>query len=125
MKSQEVSVFEDILQRLVTTVPGATGAIFADWEGESVAHYCLYDEYDLKVIAAHQGIIMSHLRDIHDQLAPGEMNEAVISTETEYLVTGAITREYTLVMTMERRGVLGRGLYHFRKAVDALRREIE
>jgi predicted regulator of Ras-like GTPase activity (Roadblock/LC7/MglB family) len=117
-------VFEEILQQLVTTVPGANGAILADWEGESVAHYCHYDEYDLKVIAAHQGIIMSHMRDIHDQLAPGEMHEAVISTESQYLITGAITREYSLVMTMDRHGVLGRALYHFRLAIAALRKEI-
>jgi predicted regulator of Ras-like GTPase activity (Roadblock/LC7/MglB family) len=117
-------VFEEMLQRLVTAVPGATGAILADWEGESVAHYSLSDEYELKVIAAHKGIIMARMREIHDQLAPGEMNEAVISTETHHLISGAINREYSLVMTMERSGVLGQALYHFRQAVTELRKEI-
>ena len=118
-------MFEEMLQQLVRAVPGATGAIFADWEGECVAYYCLYDEYELKVIAAHKGIIMTHMRDIHDQLAPGEMQEAVITTESQHVITGAITRDYSLVMTMARDGVLGRALYHFRKTVAGLRKEIE
>lgn len=118
-------VFEGILQRLVSAVPGATGAIFADWEGECVAFYCLYDEYELKVIAAHKGIILTHMRDIHDQLAPGELHEAVFSTDAQHVITGAISRDYSLVMTMERSGILGRALYHFRKSVEELRKEIE
>ena len=118
-------MFEEILQRLVMSVPGATGAIFADWEGECVACFSLYDEYELKVIAAHKGIILAHIREIHDQLAPGEMNEAVISTERQHVITGAINRDYSLVMTMDRNGVLGRALYHFRSTVGELRKEIE
>lgn len=118
-------MFDEQLQRLVTLTPGATGAILADWEGEYVAIYCLYDEYDLKVIAAHKGIILAQMREIHDQLAPGELNEAVIATPTQYLITGAITRDYSLVMTLERNKVLGRALYSFRKCVEELRKEIE
>ncbi|GAB4298364.1 MAG: roadblock/LC7 domain-containing protein [Desulfuromonadia bacterium] len=117
-------MFTEILKRLVESIPGATGAILADWEGESVAFYTSGDDFQLKVIAAHKGIIMGHLRRIHDQLAPGELEEMVITSESLQIITGAITRDYSLVLT--RHPTIPRAVVmrQFRKSIDELRKEI-
>jgi hypothetical protein len=59
-------LFEKILKDLVLDMQ-AKGAILLDWEGESVVHYGLIDEYDLKVIGAYQVIIHNFLKNISTQ----------------------------------------------------------
>ena len=51
--------FKVILKELVESTYGAIGAILADWEGEAVEQYCLTDTFQLKVTAAHKGIIVN------------------------------------------------------------------
>lgn len=116
--------FKTILRELVESVPGATGAILADWEGEAVVQYCLYDDYELKVIAAHEGIILSRMKEVHAHFPVGELNDAVITTDTRHIVTGAIGPDYSLVMTLDRGAVVGRALYRFRNSVQRLEKEI-
>ncbi len=47
--------FKRILTELVTAVPGASGAILADWEGEAVEQFSFYDDFEMKLIGAHKG----------------------------------------------------------------------
>jgi predicted regulator of Ras-like GTPase activity (Roadblock/LC7/MglB family) len=116
--------FKTILRDLVEAVPGATGAILADWEGEAVAQHCLYDDYELKIIAAHKGIVLSRLREAHTALPGGELSAAVITTDSLHILTGVIGPDYSLVMTLDRGAVLGLALYRFRKALKLLEKEI-
>jgi predicted regulator of Ras-like GTPase activity (Roadblock/LC7/MglB family) len=116
--------FKTILKELVEAVPGATGAILADWEGEAVEQHCLYDDYELKVMAAHKGILLNRIKEVHGSF-PGEvLHEAVITTASQHILTGLIGPDYSLVMTLERGSLVGLALYRFRKAVDQLEKEI-
>lgn len=116
--------FATILKNLVGSIPGASGAILADWEGEAVAHFCLYDEFELKVIGAHKGIILNQMKNLHDNLSAGRLREAVISTDRQHIIVSAIGSEYSLVMTLDRNAVIGRALYGLRNVVTLLEREI-
>jgi predicted regulator of Ras-like GTPase activity (Roadblock/LC7/MglB family) len=116
--------FKTILRELVEAVPGATGAILADWEGEAVEQHCLYDDYDLKIIAAHKGIVLSRLKEAHTALQGGELSDAVITTDSMHILTGVIGSDYSLVMTLDRGALLGLALYRFRKALKLLEKEI-
>lgn len=116
--------FAAILKNLVDAIPGASGAILADWEGEAVAHYCLFDEYELKVIGAHKGIILNHMKDLHSKLSIGDLQETVIRTGEQQFVIGTIGSDYSLVITMNGRAVVGCALYHLRQAVKLLEKEI-
>ena len=117
--------FQTILTELVERVAGATGAILADWEGEAVAQYCPSgDEYDLKVLGAHKGIILNRMREAHETLDAGELRETVITTAYQHILVGAVGPEYVLVMTLEREALLGLALFHFRSCIEPLAREI-
>ncbi len=116
--------FRTILRELVESVPGATGAILADWEGEAVEQHCLYDEYELKVLAAHKGIVLNLIREAHAAFPGEELHDAVISTASQHILTGLIGPEYALVMTLDRGGVVGLALHRFRKALRQLEKEI-
>ncbi len=116
--------FKTILRELVEAVPGATGAILADWEGEAVEQHCLFDDYELKVLAAHKGIVLNRMREIHGALPAGDIHEAVISTASQHILMGFVGPEYSLVMTLEKGAVLGFALYKFRRALKVLEKEI-
>lgn len=116
--------FKTILRELVESAPGATGAILADWEGEAVEQYCLYDDYELKVIAAHKGIVLSRIKEVHAPFPGGEVGDAVITTDSRHVLTGAIGPDYSLVMTLDRGAMVGQALYYFRSSVKRLEKEI-
>jgi len=116
--------FKGILQNLVERTPGATGAILADWEGESVEHFSLYDDYELKIIGAHKGIILNRVRELQQGGVAGEPREVLLSTDRAHIITGAIGKDYSLVMTLDSDAVVGRALYHFRQSVVELAKEI-
>ena len=116
--------FKTILKELVESVPGATGAILADWEGESVEQYCLYDDYELKLIAAHKGIVLARIKEAHAFQTGQAPEDAVISTGNLHILIGVIGPDYSLVMTLDRGAIVGKALYNFRKAVARLEKEI-
>ncbi|WP_282002765.1 roadblock/LC7 domain-containing protein [Geotalea uraniireducens] len=116
--------FKTILTDLVHTVPGASGAILADWEGEAVDQFARFDTFELKIIGAHKAIILSRLQEVQDRFAGGFVREAVITTSALTAIVGAVGKDYSLVMTLERAAIPGRALYHFRRAVALLAKEI-
>lgn len=116
--------FKKILANLMDSVPGATGAILADWEGEAVEQCCLYEIYDLKVIGAHKGILLDLLKDAHRKLSAGELQHTVISTEKQHFLTGPIGADYFLVMTLDRSAIVGLAVHHFQAAIELMYKEI-
>jgi predicted regulator of Ras-like GTPase activity (Roadblock/LC7/MglB family) len=113
-----------ILNELMESVPGATGAILADWEGEAVEQSCSYDVYDLKVIGAHKGILLNIMKEIHQKLSVGEIRHTVISTEQQHYITGPIGPDYLLVMTLDKGAIVGRAVRSFESALERMYKEI-
>jgi len=116
--------FKSILKDLVESIPGASGAILADWEGESVEQHCLYDDFEMKVTGAHNGIILNRLKEVYSQFPAGKLEEAVIVTGSQQVVVGAIGTDYSLVVTLAREALLGPALYQFRETLKSLEKEI-
>ena len=116
--------FKEILRQLVEDTPHASGAILADWEGEAVEHHCLYDDYELKLLGAHKGLILNRMKDVHADLTAGEMQDAVITTGKQQVIIGAVGSDYSLVMTLETEAIIGLALHRFRQAVKLLEKEI-
>lgn len=116
--------FKGLLGRLLTGVPGAQGAIIADWEGEAVDQVGLLDDYELKVIGAHKGVILHHLRKVVARLGDDRLCELVITTGRSQTLVLPVTDEYYLVVTLDRTAVLGRALFEARRCAQLLQKEI-
>jgi predicted regulator of Ras-like GTPase activity (Roadblock/LC7/MglB family) len=116
--------FKALLNSLVERVPGAQGAIIADWEGEAVEQVGLMDDYDLKVIGAHKGVILHNMREVVDRLGNDELKEIVVTTKEAQTLILPVTKEYYLVLTLDRSDMLGRALLEARRCIQALYREI-
>lgn len=116
--------FKQLLGTMLERVPGAQGAIIADWEGEAVDHLGTMDEYDLKIIGAHQGLILHNLREVVDRLGDDQLTEVIITSERGQTLILPVTREYFLVLTLSRNDVLGKALFEARRCIKALHAEI-
>lgn len=116
--------FKRILKELVDSVPAATGAILVDWEGEAVEQYCHIDEFEMKVIGAHKGIILTRLRELHSGLTVGQVENIVITAGTLRHIVAPVGPEYFLVMTVERSALQPLALYRTGIAVAMLKKEI-
>jgi len=117
--------FKTILQELVHSTPGAVGAILTDWEGEAVEQYSLSgDEFAIKIIGAHQNIILSRIRDIRHKMPSQSVQDVIITTDRQHVILGAIGDEYALVMVLERIALAGRARVGVQSAVRLLEKEI-
>lgn len=117
--------FKTILRDLVQSVPGATGAILTDWEGESVEYHSVSgDDYDIRILGAHQNIILNRVREVRDKIPSQAVRETVITTDRQHLIIGAVGNDYTLVIVLERNALVGRAVALARRSVGMLEKEI-
>jgi len=117
--------FKKILAELVAATPGATGAILADGEGEAVELACSSGgDYELKLLAAHQSIILGQLREVNGRLFEAESSDLVITTRAGRCIAGTVGADYALVMTIHRDTGVGPALHRFRDSREQLVKEI-
>jgi predicted regulator of Ras-like GTPase activity (Roadblock/LC7/MglB family) len=116
--------FMNILKTLVDSTPDSVGAILVDWEGEAVQEYCHCAPYDMRFIAAHKGIILARLKELHNSGRVGLIDDVVITTSDCHLIIGCIDDDYSLVMSIGRSCPVGLALYHFHEAVKELKKDI-
>ncbi|BCR04166.1 GTPase [Desulfuromonas versatilis] len=116
--------FQKLLGELIERVPGARGAILADWEGEAVDQVARMDTYELKVMGAHKGVILNNLREILERLESDQLQEIVVTTALAQTLIMPVTHEYFLVLTLDKGDTLGRALFEARRCVALLKQEI-
>ena len=119
--------FRPILQRTVERVPGALGAVFADWEGEAVDSFAPEMPGDeLLVIAAHYAVILNHVQSVLHLTHHGEADEVILRHGKIDLVLRAVDRHYFIALATRAEGSshLATALREVATAVTALRAEI-
>ncbi|MCK5913627.1 MAG: roadblock/LC7 domain-containing protein [Desulfuromusa sp.] len=117
--------FKTLLRRLLEDIPGALGAIIIDWEGEAVDQVTRTDEYDIKVLGAHSGIILSLLREALSRVDSGDLEEVVIRTDYNKTLMVPLTEDYLLIVQLDAAAIAARAAYKMRRCVDELRSEFE
>ncbi|WP_321365573.1 roadblock/LC7 domain-containing protein [uncultured Desulfuromusa sp.] len=115
--------FKSLLKRLLEDIPGALGAIIVDWEGESVDHVARIDDYDIKVLGAHSGIILSRLRDTLSRVDSGDLDQVVIRAAGNKILISPLTEDYLLMLQLGGEAIVARAAYKMRHCVDELRDE--
>jgi predicted regulator of Ras-like GTPase activity (Roadblock/LC7/MglB family) len=94
---------QQILDELVAGAPGAMAAILADWEGEAVVLSANegFDDYQIKVIGAHHGVLLQLARDLNKKLNLGDSRDITFLQDRFHVVTAPINHEYYLVLTLK------------------------
>jgi predicted regulator of Ras-like GTPase activity (Roadblock/LC7/MglB family) len=97
--------FEKILHQLVSSMPGAIGALFLDWEGETVAMLGARpfdaDDHDLKIMGAYQGIFLTQLRQICERIEAGRPHRFKVEFASTKVLCCDLEDGYYLVLVMD------------------------
>ena len=117
--------FKALLSRLLEDIPGAIGAIIVDWEGEAVDQAARINEYEMKVIGAHNGIILHLLRDVLGRTSSGELEEVVIRTGNNKTLIAPLTQDYLLILQLGPQAIAARAAFKARRCIASLRHEFE
>jgi predicted regulator of Ras-like GTPase activity (Roadblock/LC7/MglB family) len=95
-----MSAFGEILKSIVERVPGAIGAVFADWDGEPVDQFAHIPPIDIQIVGAHWGIVWSQATSRLSRLGPIE--ELLIEGERAIVLVRAVTAQYFVVLAIKR-----------------------
>jgi predicted regulator of Ras-like GTPase activity (Roadblock/LC7/MglB family) len=121
-----VTPFRGILQRAVERVPGAVGAIFADWDGEAVDSFGSRAREDMLLLAAHYGVILNHVQSVLHLTHFGEAEEIILHHQKLDLVVRAVAKDYYVVLAIDAADAhLATALREVGAAASALRKEMD
>jgi predicted regulator of Ras-like GTPase activity (Roadblock/LC7/MglB family) len=94
-----VSAFGDILKSIVERVPGALGAIFADWDGEMVDQFAHMPAIDIQLVGAHWGVVLNQASRSTKTCGFGDVKELLIEGEHGMVLIRSVTDRYYVVLT--------------------------
>ncbi len=118
--------FTPVLEQVVSRVPGAVGAIFADREGEAIDlvwQVSTLARDELRALGAHFGIVFHQVRRALHTFHYGDPQEIILQHQRLDLVVRAVGAGYYLLLVV-RNGHLAIALREAKTAAHALAREM-
>jgi predicted regulator of Ras-like GTPase activity (Roadblock/LC7/MglB family) len=119
-----VSAFGDILEAMVRRVPGAIGAVFADWEGEPVDQFAHIPPLDIQLVGAHWGVVWSQTAERLGRHGLGGVEELLIEGERAIVLVRSVTERYFVVLATHHEVHLGRARRELERGAHTLRGEM-
>jgi predicted regulator of Ras-like GTPase activity (Roadblock/LC7/MglB family) len=119
-----MSAFGEILEAMVRRVPGAVGAVFADWDGEPVDQFAHIPPIDIQLVGAHWGIVWSQATRRLEKHQLGAVEELLIEGERAIVVVRSVTDRYFVVLATRRDAHLATALRELERGAHILRGEM-
>jgi predicted regulator of Ras-like GTPase activity (Roadblock/LC7/MglB family) len=119
-----MSAFGDILRNLVERVPGAIGAVFADWEGEPVDQFAHIPPLDIQLVGAHWGVVWSQAAVRLARHNLGAVEELLIEGERAVVLVRSVTDRYFVVLATKRDAHLATARRELLRGAEILRGEM-
>jgi predicted regulator of Ras-like GTPase activity (Roadblock/LC7/MglB family) len=116
--------FEVILQELVSSVEGATGAILLDADGEAVRWYTLGSSERLRLRAAYIAVAVQSCRTSSARLRIGPINHLIIQYDGASFLVKELEEGYFFALELNSSANLGQALNRIQPAVASLRQEM-
>ena len=117
--------FRSLLTQLLEDIPGASGAIIVDWEGEAVDQVATSNDHEIKVLGAYSGIILAQLKEALSRTDSGGLDEVVIRAGRTKILITPLTEDYLLILQLGSGTIAAFATYKMRQCVAALRSEFE
>ncbi len=119
-----MSAFGDILEGMVRRVPGAVGAIFADWEGEAVDQFAHIPPIDIQLVGAHWGVVFNAARQFLETLRGGAIEELWVEGRNALVMVRSVTDKYYVVLAARRTVHLGTARRELERSAQMLLTEM-
>jgi predicted regulator of Ras-like GTPase activity (Roadblock/LC7/MglB family) len=119
-----MSAFGDILEQMVRRVPGAVGAVFADWEGEPVDQFAHIPPLDIQLVGAHWGVVWSQATERLKQHQLGAVEELLIEGDRAIVLVRLVAEGYFVVLATNHDAHLATALRELERGAGILRGEM-
>lgn len=118
-------MFQTILDQLIERVPEALAATFNDRDGDPVCSRTIQIPNDgLQLLGAYQHMVKRHLQQAVEEFDRGEVKQVAFATDQHWILMMGASEQCTLVLVMQREGLLGRARFYMEQAVTALNKEL-
>ena len=119
-----MSAFADILKAMVDRVPGAVGAIFADWDGEAVDQFAHISLLEIQLVGAHWGVVLTLATGSLRRAHLGAIDELWIEGDHALVLVRRVTDKYYVVLTTRRSTHLATARRELLRTTEHLRGEM-
>jgi predicted regulator of Ras-like GTPase activity (Roadblock/LC7/MglB family) len=118
-------MFQQILDQLIERVPEALAATFNDKDGDPVCSRTIQVPNEgLQLLGAYQHVVKRHLQQAVGEFDRGEIRQVAFATDQHWILMMGAKERCTLVLVMQREGLLGRARFRMEQAVEALNHEL-
>jgi predicted regulator of Ras-like GTPase activity (Roadblock/LC7/MglB family) len=87
---------------MVERVPGAVGAVFADWEGEPVDQFAHIPPLDIQIVGAHWGVVFGTATSSVSRMGAGAVEELWVEGAHAFVFVRRVTEQYYVVLAARR-----------------------
>jgi predicted regulator of Ras-like GTPase activity (Roadblock/LC7/MglB family) len=115
-----MSAFADILRDMVERVPGAVGAIFADWDGEEVDQFAHIPRHDIQLVGAHWGVVLTQATRGLERAGLGHVDELTIEADQGMVLIRRVTDRYYVVLSAKSSAHLATALRELERSAQTL-----
>ena len=118
-------MFQQILDQLIERVPEALAASFNDGDGDPICTRTIQVSNEgLQLLGAYQHVVKRHLRQAVEEFDRGEIKQVAFATDVHWILMVGAKEQCTLVLVMQREGLLGRARFHMERTIEALNQEL-
>ena len=118
-------IIDSLLNDLVNTVDGATGAILVAVDGEAVQWGSTEESERLRLRSAYVAVVMQAFRAAATRATLGHLRRLVVKYEGATLVAQEIDDDCCVMLELEAGASASRAVYQMQSLVTMIRQEIK
>ena len=117
--------FQEILDQLIERVPESIAASFNDRDGEPLCTRTIQVPNEaLQLLGAYEKVVRRHMSQAVEEFDKGEIEQAAFCTNQHWILMMGTDESCTLVLVMQREGLLGRARFQMERAIELLNAEL-
>lgn len=117
-------MLDQILNDLISTVKGASAAIFVDGDGEAIVQ-AGDSRRDLRLLGAWKEIHLDRIKEITAQLGLGSVQAVLFSLDEGNELIVPVGQDYCLILFMSSYSDIRQAMTELTKAIELLKKDIE
>lgn len=117
-------MLDDILNDMITSVRGASAAIFLDGDGEAIVQ-AGSNETDIKIMGAWKEIHLDRIKEITGRLKLGSVKAVLFSLDQGNELMAPVDPDYCLILFMSSYADIKQAMTELEKAIALIKKDIE
>jgi predicted regulator of Ras-like GTPase activity (Roadblock/LC7/MglB family) len=117
---------QEHLESIVSSTPGAAGAILMGFDGIAVVQYLApeHESLDLESTAMELSFRFMELRKAAEALDLGDVRDITLKTDTQAVLCRVLSEEYFVAVVLTETGHFGKGRWMLRSKAEELGAEL-